>query len=257
MHGLDIDSPETTRLRRRIIREKGFLRRIYQEWYRAISAELPSGDGAVLEIGSGAGFLDEFIPGLITSDTFHLPGISVVLDGHELPFAAGSMRAIVLLNALHHFSNSAKFFAEAVRCVRPGGAVILIEPWVSDWSRFIYKRIHHEPFDDETPKWEFQTSGPLSSANSALPWMIFERDAERFRHDFPDLHVKCVSPFMPITYILSGGVSCRSLMPAATYRFWRGLEKRMDSKKWAMFAKIVIVRTGDGNQTNDSSGTHS
>ena len=53
--GLDIDDPKTTRLRRQIIQEKYFLRKIYEEWYQSIAASLPGGEGAVLELGSGGG----------------------------------------------------------------------------------------------------------------------------------------------------------------------------------------------------------
>ena len=74
--GLDIDDTKTTLLRRRIIREKKFLERIYKEWYAGIVAALPEGPGPILELGSGAGFLKEFIPKLITSEIFHLPGIA-------------------------------------------------------------------------------------------------------------------------------------------------------------------------------------
>src|SRR5437867_4413096 len=100
--GLDIDDPRTTRLRRRILREKPFLRRIYEEWYAAIAATLPPGSGPVLELGSGAGFLAEFVPDLITSEVFHVPGIDLVLDGAALPFKEGSLRAVAMTNVLHH-----------------------------------------------------------------------------------------------------------------------------------------------------------
>ena len=56
---LSVDDPRTTEARRRIILEKPFLRRIYSEWYDQIGAALPSGPGAVLEIGSGGGFLKQ------------------------------------------------------------------------------------------------------------------------------------------------------------------------------------------------------
>src|SRR5262249_39137158 len=62
--GMDIDSPETTHLRKRIIGAKPFLRRIYQEWYAAIAVSVPPDRGGVLELGSGAGFLEDYIPGL-------------------------------------------------------------------------------------------------------------------------------------------------------------------------------------------------
>ena len=73
--GLDLDDPRTTRLRRQILAEKPFLRRVYEEWYGAMAASLPPGDGPVLELGSGAGFLADFVPGLVRSEVFYTPGI--------------------------------------------------------------------------------------------------------------------------------------------------------------------------------------
>src|SRR5438132_9357728 len=92
--GADLDDPRSTALRRRIVREKKFLRRIYQEWYAMSAASLPAGEKPVLELGSGAGFMEEFVPGLITSEIFPTPGIRVVLDGQRLPFSEESLRAI-------------------------------------------------------------------------------------------------------------------------------------------------------------------
>ena len=47
---------------RSIIRRKKFLGLIYDEWYRRIMQCLPQTRGAVLEIGSGGGFLGEKLP---------------------------------------------------------------------------------------------------------------------------------------------------------------------------------------------------
>jgi hypothetical protein len=174
--GLDIDDPRTTHLRLQIIQEKSFLRQIYQEWYRDIVAALPPGQGAVLELGARGGFMSEFVPDLITSELFYCPNIRVTLDGLCLPFLAKSLRGIVMTNVLHHLPQTRPLFAEATGCVRSGGVVAMIEPWVTPRSRFVYSRLHHEPFEPETPSWELPASGPLSGANDALPWIIFARD---------------------------------------------------------------------------------
>ena len=55
--GCDLDDPRTSALRREIIRQKRFLGDIYEDWYRAIAAAIPPGDGPVLEVGSGGGFM--------------------------------------------------------------------------------------------------------------------------------------------------------------------------------------------------------
>ena len=66
---VDIDSPENTQLRFQIIREKVFLSRLYDDWYRLIATQIPQTlEGSILELGSGAGHLKKFIPDLITSE---------------------------------------------------------------------------------------------------------------------------------------------------------------------------------------------
>jgi SAM-dependent methyltransferase len=242
--GLDIDDPQTTHLRQQIIQEKSFLRQIYQEWYRAIVAALPSGEGAVLELGAGAGFMRDFIPDLITSEVFYCPNIRAVLDGSCLPFVAKSLRAIVMTDVLHHLPQPRLFFAEATRCVRPGGVVAMVEPWVTPWSRFVYTRLHHEPFQPETPSWELPTSGPLSGANGALPWILFARDRLKFEQEFPQWRIELIKPIMPFRYLLSGGVSLCGFAPGWSFGLWRRIETALGcwNNQLAMFAQIVLRR---------------
>jgi SAM-dependent methyltransferase len=242
--GLDIDDPQTTHLRQQIIQEKSFLRQIYQEWYRAIVASLPPGQGAVLELGAGAGFMRDFVPDLITSEIFYCPNIRAVLDGSCLPFVARSLRGIVMTDVLHHLSQPGFFFAEATRCVRPGGVVAMIEPWVTSWSRFVYSRLHHEPFQPETRSWDLPNSGPLSGANDALPWIIFVRDRQKFEQEFPQWRIELIKPMMPFRYLLSGGVSLRSLTPDWSFGLWQQIESALGrwSNQLAMFAQIVLRR---------------
>lgn len=238
---LHIDSPETTHVRRRIVGEKAFLRRLYEEWYGLVRSALPPVDGPVIELGSGAGFMGETVEGLVTSEIFETPGVSVVLDGTKLPFAGGSLRAIVMTDVFHHIPAPRLFLQEALRTLKPGGRIVMVEPWVTPWSRFVYRRFHHEPFEPESPGWEFPSTGPLSGANGAMPWMIFQRDRDALEREFPHLRVVEIRPLMPLAYLLSGGVSMRSLMPGATYPVWRSVERGLGplERATAMFALIV------------------
>lgn len=243
--GVDIDSPETTIVRRKIIQSKPFLQRVYREWYARLAGGLPRPQGRpVLELGTGAGFLKEHLPGLLTSDILHLPGLDLVLEGQALPFASGVLGGIVMVNVFHHIPRPQSFLKEAARCVAPGGSLAMIEPWVSDWSRWVYSRLHYEPFDPQAIEWDFPVSGPLSGANGALPWMIFERDRILFEVAFPEWQVKAIRPCMPLSYLLSGGVSMRSLAPGWSYAIAHGFERLL--QPWmgelAMFAHIVLVR---------------
>ncbi len=250
--GLELNDPQTTELRRRVVREKKFLRQIYEEWYRQIAVALPPGPEPVLELGSGAGFLREFVPSLITSEIFRCPGIDIVLDGQQLPFADATLRSIVMTDVLHHVPDARKFFGEASRCVRPGGSLVLIEPWVTPWSRLIYMHFHHEPFEPEAKDWAFPAEGPLSGANGALPWIIFARDREQFNREFPEWRLRTVRPLMPFRYLVSGGVSMRAFMPGWSFGWWRAAETLLQPwlKTWAMFAEIVLDRVDHGEERN-------
>ena len=244
--GPSLDSPAATLERREVLRKKPFLREVYRDWYERLRDALPPGDGKVLELGSGAAFLGEMVPGLLTSEIVAWQGVSVVADARALPFRVGSLRAILMTNVLHHLPDARAFFRGASRSVRPGGVVAMVEPWVTAWSRFVYGRLHDEPFAPDAATWEFPSSGPLSGANGALPWIAFERDRRIFEREFPQWTIERLEPFMPLRYLLSGGLSMRGLMPGASHRFWRGFEELLSPlrSRTAMFALVVLKRTG-------------
>jgi len=241
---MQLDDPATTELRKQIISSKPFLQAVYDEWYSILAAELPPGEGPVLELGSGAGYCDHYIPGLITSEVFFCRAVNLVADAQQLPFREGSLRAIVFTDVMHHMPGVRMFFAEAVRCLRPGGRVLMIEPWVTAWSRLIYKHFHHEPFCPEAQDWSFPSTGPLSGANGAVPWIVFVRDRHRFESEFPQLAIDKIRPFLPFRYLVSGGVGMRSLMPGFSHALWARLERMLEPhmSSLAMFAFVSLRR---------------
>jgi SAM-dependent methyltransferase len=239
-----LNDPELTIERNDFIRQHRFINLIYQEWYTAIQTELENCHGKILEIGAGAGFLEDFIQGLIKSDIFYLPFINAVIDGKNMPFGNGSLSAIVATDVLHHIPDARKFLAETNRVLNPSGKIVLIEPWATKWSGFIYRNLHHEAFDPDAVEWVFSSDGPLSSSNQALPWIIFFRDRQIFAREFPYLTIKKIKTFMPFRYILSGGFSTPALMPSWTFNLWKSFERLfnpvMDS--CGMFALIVLQK---------------
>ncbi len=236
---LELDDPRTTELRHRIVQEKKFLRRIYEEWYGLLVAHL-SGLDDILELGSGAGFLKDFIPSLITSDVFETPGVDRVVDARRLPFQDDSLDAIVMIDVFHHLPEVNLFFEEAKRCLRDGGKIIMVEPWRTPWSEWVYQRLHHEPFVPDAEDWRLPLGGPLSEANGALPWIVFERDCVRFASNHPEFEVRAIQPIMPIAYLLSGGISLRALVPGWVYPIVRILERFLGERQHAMFALVAL-----------------
>jgi len=243
--GLRIDDPATTELRRQIISSKPLLRTVYDEWYAMLASELPSGTGQVVELGSGAGYCERYIPGLITSEVLPSPSVRLIADARQMPFADNSLRAIVFTDVLHHMPDVRQFFREASRCLYPSGKILMIEPWLTSWSRFVYASLHHEPFLPEAREWQFPAAGPLSGANGALPWIVFVRDRQQFESEFPRLLIERIRPLLSFRYLLSGGVGMRSLAPGFTAPLWAGLEKILESlrSRLAMFAFISVKRT--------------
>lgn len=241
--GMDIDDPDTTALRLQIIQSKPFLRKLYEEWYQRIAICFPTG-AQVLEIGSGAGFLKSLMPDLITSELFPTPSVELVIDAQSITLSDASLDGIVMTDVLHHLPDCTSFFREATRVIRVGGHIVMIEPWNTPWSRLVYTQLHHEPFEPNAPEWRIPPSGPLSGANGALPWIIFHRDRSIFDQRHPNLRIERITPIMPFAYLLSGGVSLRSILPGWMYWFIRFLEQHSNEPSWAMFAMIIVKRIG-------------
>lgn len=242
--GLDIDDPRVTEVRKEIIRRKKPLARIYEEWYARIAAAIPGGGEPVLELGSGAGFLSASVDGVVTSDILPLRGVDAVIDGRALPFRNDSLRAIAMVDVLHHIPDARRFFAEAVRVLRDGGRIVMIEPWVTAWARLVYGNLHHEPFEPDAAAWQFPERGPLSGANGALPWIVFERDRAQFEVEFPLLHIREITALLPFRYLLTGGVSLRSLLPSWIFPAVSLVERALSPamRHLGMFAFIVVEK---------------
>jgi hypothetical protein len=241
--GLNLDDPQTTLLRRQILQQKSFLRKCYEEWYSLILQELPSIDGSILEIGTGAGFLKSLLPDLITSDLMLLKGNDLTCDACNLPIQNNVLRAIILINVLHHINNPKEFFINAHNIMKLFGKIILIEPWVSPWSRIIYGNFHHEPFEPDTESWILPDSGPLSGGNDALPWILFERDRKQFTNE-TGFDVLSINKMMPFRYLMSGGISLRYTVPSMLFIPLKYLEKSIPEPIMSKIAMFAIISLG-------------
>ena len=215
---VDLDAPSTTVQHARIIRQKPFLRRLYVDFYTQIRNGLPAdlSGKKVLELGSGGGFMKEIIPGIITSDVIELPDVDMHFSALDMPFESGSLDAIVMMDVLHHIPDVRQFFREASRTLKPGGKIVMVEPANTMWGRFIYRNFHHEPFIPSA-KWELDSTGPMSSANGAIPWIVFRRDRREFEKEFPGFTINRFRAHTPFRYLLSGGVSMHQLVPSFSY----------------------------------------
>jgi SAM-dependent methyltransferase len=220
---------------------------IYRAWARELAVVAPGGQA--VEIGSGAGFARDFIPPLLRTDTLAYAGIDQVVDALKMPFADGSLRALFLLNVLHHLPDAEAFLREAQRVLKPGGLLMITDQHVGPISRRVLAWGHHEPFDPAARDWSAPASGPLAGANGALAWMIFSRDLDRFRLSFPGLQCLSYRPFAPLQYWLSGGLRPWSLVPAWSLPLVHGLDAFLLalSRNSGSFVHCVITKKSPVN----------
>ncbi len=245
----NLDDPATTLLHGEIIQRKGFLKKLYTDFYGQFKESVPDTEGKVLvELGSGGGFIKDVIDNVITSDIIELPNVDKVFSACEMPFEKSSVDAFFMFNVLHHIVNPRKFFSESLRCLKTNGKVVMIEPANTVWSRFIYKNFHHEQFDADA-KWELEDVGPLSGGNDAMGWIIFNRDRKKFEEEFPHLKIVRMYNHTPLRYLLSGGFTLRQLAPSFSYPIFKALELALSpfNNLLGMFQTVELEKCGEFN----------
>lgn len=209
---------------------KPVLRTVYQGWYERIAANCRP--GRALEIGAGSGNLKAFAPDVISTDVLTVGWLDTVCDAHFLPFAEKSFDNIVMFDVLHHLERPTRFFDEAIRVLRPGGHIVMLEPGITPLSRIFYGLFHHEPVDmSEDPLGD----GPLDPArdpydsNQAIPTLLFgnQRRRRTFEQRFPALRVSTADRFAFFVYPLSGGFRPWSLVPEVLVKPVTAIEDRL------------------------------
>jgi hypothetical protein len=200
-------------------------------------------DTRVLELGSGAGFLKEFIPQLITSELFSVPGVERIIDAQAIAMGDTSFDGIVMTDVLHHIPNCCSFFHEASHVIRVGGKVVMIEPWNTTWSRWVYQRLHYEPFEpDARGNGGFRRQILSLVRMVPFPGLFFSAIGSHSNRGIRSGTLSAFIQIMPIAYLLSGGVSMRSLVPGWMYQPVRRLVQYGNESLRAMFAMIILKR---------------
>lgn len=240
----NLDDPKATLAHRDIILQKPYLKQLYKDWYQLfISKTKDIKGGKHLEIGSGGGFYKDVFPEVVTTDILDLPNVDKIFSAEEIPYKDNELASIVMLNVFHHIPKPYLFLKEAERTLIKGGKIIMIEPANSLLGRFIYKKFHHEPFDEKGER-EIKPGNPLSNSNQALPYIYFERDKELFKKQFQNLKINSVRYHSPFSYVISGGVSRSSMLPFFMYKFVNFLETVLSplNKQLGLFCTIEIEK---------------
>ncbi len=231
---------------RRVWERKPILRRVYTEEFFARLLSFRAPGGVSLEVGAGPGFLKEFAPDILSTDLIWCPWLDGIADAQQLPFRNDSIANIFGLDMLHHLAAPVAFLQEAARILRPGGRLILIEPWITPVSYFIYRFLHQERCDlTETPCQQNQTGSiPEKMAfdgNQAIPYLLF---GPRHRSDtlssLPAFRLLAIDPFCFFAYLLSGGFKPMNLLPNFLYPAISKAE-RLTAPLWRRIAALRVL----------------
>jgi SAM-dependent methyltransferase len=194
----------------RVWRRKNILMKLYEAWYRMILEELRA--GTILEAGSGTGNFKRWLEtqGRRCWTVDILPGkyVNVQADALDLPFLKEKLNNIVLIDVLHHLARPFEFLNGASQLLSDQGRILLVEPYVSLWGRFVYRFFHHEEVD-----FRFEESGSPKKAwagNAAIPRLVLAPENK----DRLLLKIVRLRYCEFLSYPLSGGFSYRSLLPA-------------------------------------------
>ncbi len=217
---------------------KNFYIEIYQKYQKVLS-QAPK-NGIALELGSGCGFVKDVIPEIVTSDVIPYNSIDKVVNALEMPFQDKELRAIFMLNVLHHIHNSPRAFQEFSRCLMTGGKILIVDQYPGIPSRWILKHAHHEPFHQDSPNWEFAEQGPLSGANGALAWIIFFRDRKKFEELYPNLKINKITIHSPLRYWLTGGLKKWNLLPSVLFNLATFMDQLL-VKIWPGFGSFMDI----------------
>jgi len=198
----------------------------YRELYRDQFKEFPDpATLSILEIGSGTSPLKQFLSNVVTSDVLDLDYLDFVFDCHEIDKLSAikdnSLDVITLTNVLHHLKSPIVFLNSAAAKLKSGGKMVATEPFFSALSSLIFKYLHHEAVDCQISEPVLKkVSGPLASANQALPWLIFfrRRDWLQRLNENYDIASLSLRPFSALSYMVTGGISHKLPIPHFLYR---------------------------------------
>lgn len=224
---------------------KPVLRKIYRDFHERIAhfvrPELP---GLKVELGSGIGNIKEVLPDCLRTDLFPNPWIDQVESAYQVSFADESVSHFILFDVFHHLRYPFTALDELRRALRPGGRVILFEPYISALGFVVYGALHHEPVAWRkaiTPRapagWTPQQDDYYAAQGNAT--RIF------FRLENPawlaSWNIISTQRLAAISYVASGGYSKPQLYPTGCLDMMQAVDKACGCLPWLFATRSLVV----------------
>lgn len=228
---------------RNIWNKKPVLRYLYKKWYKMIYSSLKDiPDGLSLELGSGCGNIKDYTNQTISSDIQFNNWLDAVIDGQHIPFKNDSISSISMIDVLHHIPCPKKFLSEAYNVLKPGGKIVIIEPYPTILSNIFYKLFHNEPVNKKQSI--LLNKNNFTEPNQAASFILFNKEKAIFESS-TSFKILSQKYFSTIIYPLSGGYKNYSLVPIKLIPFLEFFEKVITPfNKFISFRTIVILQKG-------------
>ncbi len=243
---IDTQAQEQLLRHRRIWAQKPILRRVYNDEFFVRLLAFRKANGLSIEVGAGPGFFKQVAPEILSTDLIWCPWLDAIADAQQLPFRSDSVTNVFGLDMLHHLATPMTFLSEVTRILVPGGRLMLVEPWITPFSYFIFRFLHQERCDlSETPWLQNQTgSAPGKMAfdgNQAIPYLLFSsKHGANTLSSLPGIRLIALEPFCLFAYLLSGGFKAMNLLPEFLYPALSKFE-RATSLLWRRVAALRVL----------------
>lgn len=223
--------------------KKPVLQKSYRYFHEEIASHLSGlSNPKIVELGSGIGNIKDVIPGCLRTDLFPNPWIDQVENAYRLSFTSQSISDLVLFDVFHHLRHPGAALAEFWRVLRPGGRVLIFDPYISLLGWVVYGALHAEPV---AWKAEIVWNAPVGwdsdevdyyAAQGNLTKLFFSNQGQQ-----PDgFRIIGRFRYAALSYALSGGYSGPQLYPTALYPVVRRLDGFFDLFP-ALFATRALV----------------
>jgi len=171
-----------------------------------------------------------------------------VMDAHELDLPAREAGNLVVFDCIHHLQRPLQFLRKAAAALQTGGRLILCEPAITVWGRFIWTNLHHEPIDTEWDLFGLDSQPPEPDpghtfANGGIPEILFWKHRAKTLELLPSFRLVEATKFGFFLCPATRGFSGSSLVPNFGFSTLLRVEDALTSPfaSWLTGLHMVIV----------------
>jgi SAM-dependent methyltransferase len=197
-----------------------------------------------VELGSGLANIKEVIPDCLRTNSFPNPWIDQIENPYSLSFANGVVSDLILFEEFMHLRHPGTALREFERVLRPGGRLIVFDPFISLLGLIVFSISQREPIGwrDEIiwnapAGWSVKDSDDYAAQGNATR-IFFGRLAPSLLKNW---NMICRKRLAALAYVTSGGYSSRSLYPERFYPQIRALDHIFEAVPVLFATRALVV----------------